>query len=290
MPEDIKSRRQGLMSLKGKVQLYGNTDTGSVREHNEDAIGCNDDIALAVLADGMGGHRGGEMASAITVSTILDDITGKVKNIKTASIFNDSGYSATSQIIYEAVTLANKNVYDSSEAHTQYRGMGTTVVVVLFYDNRFTVAHVGDSRLYRLRNGKLEQLTRDHSLVQDLIDRDFYTPEQAKNSLNKNLITRAIGIDCKVQIDIQEDNAMVNDIYLLCSDGVTDMIEDNLIKTIMIENSENLEKATAEIIRMANEHGGKDNISALMAKPIKSFPAKNNLLSRFFNIFSWLDK
>ena len=270
------------MSLKGKIQLYGKTDVGSVREHNEDAIGCNDDIALAVLADGMGGHRGGEMASAITVSTVVEVITNKVKNIKN----NDTGYSAKSQIIHEAISLANKNVHDSSQAHAQYRGMGTTVVVVLFYDNRFIVAHVGDSRLYRLRDDELEQITRDHSLVQDLIDRDFYTPEQAKNSLNKNLITRAIGIDSQVQIDIQEDVALVNDMYLLCSDGVTDMIEDDLIKSVMIENSQNLEKATSEIIRLANEHGGKDNISALLVKPIKPFPAKNNLFSRFFNIFS----
>ena len=274
------------MSLKGKIQLYGKTDVGSVREHNEDAIGCNDDIALAVLADGMGGHRGGEMASAITVSTVVEVITNKVKNIKNNDTDNDTGHSAKSQIIHEAISLANKNVHDSSQAHAQYRGMGTTVVVVLFYDNRFIVAHVGDSRLYRLRDDELEQITRDHSLVQDLIDRDFYTPEQAKNSLNKNLITRAIGIDSQVQIDIQEDVALVNDMYLLCSDGVTDMIEDDLIKSVMIENSQNLEKATSEIIRLANEHGGKDNISALLVKPIKPFPAKNNLFSRFFNIFS----
>ena len=274
------------MSLKGKIQLYGQTDTGSVRDHNEDAIGCNDNIALAVLADGMGGHRSGEMASAITVSTVLEVTTNKVKNINPDDANNGRGYSAESQIIHEAVSLANKKVYDSSEANTQYRGMGTTVVVVLFYDNRFTVAHVGDSRLYRLRDGELEQLTRDHTLVQELIDRDYYTPEQARNSLNKNLITRAVGIDSKVQIDIQEDIAMVNDVYLLCSDGVTDMIEDDLIKSAMIENSQNLEKAASEIIRLANEHGGKDNISALLVKPIKSFPAENSLFSRFFDIFS----
>jgi serine/threonine protein phosphatase PrpC len=274
------------MTLKGKIQLYGKTDTGSVRDHNEDAIGCNENIALAVLADGMGGHRAGEMASAITVSTVLEVITKKVKNIKTSDTDNTSGYSAESQITHEAVTLANKKVHDSSKANAQYRGMGTTVVVVLLYDNRFTVVHVGDSRLYRLRDSELEQLTRDHSLVQELIDQDFYSPEQAKKSLNKNLITRAIGIDSKVQIDIQEDVALVNDIYLLCSDGVTDMIEDDLIKSVMIENSENLKKATSEIIRLANEHGGKDNISVLLVKPVKPFPAKDSLFTQFFNIFS----
>ena len=274
------------MSLKGKLLLHGETDIGLMRDHNEDAIGCDENIGLAVLADGMGGHRGGEMASAITVSTILESVSKKIKQIKPGETDAETGYSMESLAVHEAITLANKNVYDSSEANAQYRGMGTTVVVTLFYDNRFTVAHVGDSRLYRLRDGELEQITRDHSLMQELIDRGFYTPEQARNSLNKNLVTRAIGIDENVQIDIQEDIAMVNDIYLLCSDGVNDMIEDELIKNAMLDNEDNLEKAAEEIIRLANEYGGKDNISALLIKPIKSFPAKNSLFSRFFDIFS----
>ncbi len=164
--------------------------------------------------------------------------------------------------------------------------MGTTVVVVMFYDNRFTVAHVGDSRLYRLRDNELELITRDHSLMQELIDRGFYTPEQARDSLNRNLVTRAIGIDSNVKIDIQEDIAMVNDIYLLCSDGVNDMIDDDVIQSALIQNCNDLEKAASEIIRLANEYGGKDNISVLLAKPIKPFPAKNGLFSRFIDLFS----
>jgi len=274
------------MSLKGKLLLHGKTDVGLMRDHNEDAIGCDENIGLAVLADGMGGHRGGEMASAITVSTVLENVTEKIKKIKPGEADEETGYSLESLAVHEAVALANKNVHDSSEANAQYRGMGTTVVVTLFYDNRFTVAHVGDSRLYRLRDAELEQITRDHSLMQELIDRGFYTPEQARNSLNKNLVTRAIGIDENVQIDVQEDIAMVDDIYLLCSDGVTDMIEDELIKTAMLDNEDDLKKTASEIIRLANEHGGKDNISALLVKPIKSFPAKNSLFSRFFDIFS----
>jgi protein phosphatase len=274
------------MGLKGKVLMHGKTDVGSVRDHNEDTIGCDENIGLAVLADGMGGHRGGEMASAIAVSTILESVSEKIKKIKAAETDEETGYSMESLAVHEAVALANKNVHDSSESNAQYRGMGTTVVVVLFYDDRFTVAHVGDSRLYRLRDMELEQITRDHSLMQELIDRGFYTPEQARNSLNKNLVTRAIGIDENVQIDIQEDIAMTGDIYLLCSDGVTDMIEDHLITSVILDNENDLEKAATEIIRLANEHGGKDNISALLAKPIKSFPAKNSLFSRFFDLFS----
>ncbi len=274
------------MKFKGKIQFYGKTDTGRVRSHNEDAIGYDEDIALAVLADGMGGHRCGEIASAITVSTVLDAVRDKIKNTNKTDAVDNGIYSAESRLIHEALSLANKNVYDSSAANVQYRGMGTTVVVTLFYNNRFTVAHVGDSRLYRLRDGKLEQLTHDHSFVQELIDQGIYTPEQARNSVNKNQVTRAIGVDSKIQIDIHEDVAMVNDIYLLCSDGVTDMIEDHLIRSVIIENSQNLEKAAEEIIRLANKHGGKDNISALLVKPIKSFATKNSLFSRFFGIFA----
>lgn len=274
------------MSLQGKIQIFGQTDVGLVRDHNEDAIGYEENIALAILADGMGGHRGGEMASAITVSTILEYVNDKIKKIKPGTIDEESGYSAESLLIYDAITQANKKVHDSSLANAQYRGMGTTVVVTMFYDNRFTVAHVGDSRLYRLRDGELEQITRDHSLMQELIDREFYTIEQARSSFNKNLVTRAIGIEASVQIDVQEDIAMLDDIYLLCSDGVTDMIEDDLIQTVIINNCNDLEKAATEIIRLANEAGGKDNISALLIKPVKPFAAQNGLFSRFFDLFS----
>jgi len=274
------------MNVKGKIKIFGRTDVGLLRDHNEDTIACDDSIGLAVLADGMGGHRGGEMASAMTINTIMEILTQKLKYIRNAEVDKESGYRMESIAIYDAIIQANKNVYQSSQEHAQYRGMGTTVVVLLFYDNRYTVAHVGDSRLYLLRNGILEQVTRDHSLMQELIDRNFYTPEQARNSLNKNLITRAVGIDKKVQIDIQEDIAMIDDIFLLCSDGVNDMIEDTLIQSILEKNDHNLESAADELIHESILHGGKDNISAILARPVKTFPAKNNLFSCFFDIFS----
>ena len=263
------------MSLKEKILLCGKTDAGLLRNNNEDSIGYNESIALAVLADGMGGHLGGEMASAMTVNMMLESITAKaIKN------------STVSRLMHKAIMQANKSVYDSSKTNPQYRGMGTTVVALMFYDNHFTVAHVGDSRLYRLRNNQLEQITRDHSFVQEQIDLGLHTAEQARNSPHKNLITRAIGIDDDVQVDIQEDIAMPDDIYLLCSDGVNDMLEDKLIEKILIDHSCDLENASSEIIRLANEHGGKDNISALLAKPLTAFPAKMSLLTRFRSIFS----
>lgn len=274
------------MSLKGKVDIKGLTDVGSVRDHNEDAIKLDEAMGLAILADGMGGHKGGEMASAITVSTVYEELSKVLSDLKPGDTDEDTGYSVESIAVHNAVEKANSNVHNASNENTQYKGMGTTIVVVLFYDNRFTVAHVGDSRLYRLRDGVLEQVTRDHSLMQELIDRGFYTPEQARQSLNKNLVTRAIGIEAGVQIDVQEDVAQVDDIYMLCSDGVTDMIDDALIQQTILNCGDDLEMAARELIREANEHGGKDNISAILARPMKEFPARNSLFSRFFDLFS----
>ncbi len=266
--------------------MAGQTDTGCMRDNNEDAIAMDEALGLAVLADGMGGHRGGEMASAITVSTITETLKRKLKKISHGGMDDDSDYSIESVAVHDAIMQANQRVYSASQENQQYHGMGTTVVVTLFYDNRFTVAHVGDSRLYRLRDGELEQITRDHSLMQELIDRGFYTPEQARQSLNKNLVTRAIGIEDRVQIDIQEDVALVDDIYLLCSDGLSDMIEDNLTQHILMKYSDNLQKAAAELIREANAHGGKDNVSVILIRPVKPFAARNSLFSRFFDLFS----
>ena len=274
------------MSLKNFIDIYGQTDVGSVRDHNEDAITTNPEIGLCILADGMGGHKGGEMASAITISTTLETITEDIKHVKSGQTDKETGFSLESKAVHDAVILANSNVFISSSENEKYRGMGTTVVVLMFYDNRFTVAHVGDSRLYRLRGGKLEGITRDHSLMQELIDRGFYTPEQARTSMNKNLVTRAIGIEELVQVDVTEDVALVDDIYMMCSDGVTDMIDDELIEKTMLNCGTDLEKMTSELIREANDAGGKDNISVICARPIKPFPTKNSLFSRFFDIFS----
>jgi protein phosphatase len=274
------------MTLKDKIEIFGLTDVGRVRDHNEDSIGDNADLGLVVLADGMGGHRGGEVASAITVSTILETLAGKLNKIKPGGIDETTGYSLQSAAVHDAITKANENVFTSSHENAQYHGMGTTVVVLLFYDDRFTVAHVGDSRLYRYRDGELEQITNDHSLMQELIDRGFYSAEQAENSLNRNLVTRAVGIEESVQVDVHEDVTYPDDIYLLCSDGLTDMVDDDVIKNTILENSENLEKIAPELIRLANESGGKDNISAILAKPLKPFPATDNLFSRFYELFS----
>jgi len=274
------------MTINNKIEIFGLTDVGLVRDHNEDSIGEDHDLGLVVLADGMGGHRGGEVASAITVSTILESLANELKKIRSGDIDEVAGNSPESIAVNDAVIKANKNVFASSNENSLYRGMGTTVVVLLFHDNHFTVAHVGDSRLYRFRDGELEQITHDHSLMQELIDRGLYTTDQARESSNKNLVTRAIGVEESVEVDVFEDVAHSEDIYLLCSDGVTDMIEDDVIKNTIADNSEDLEIIATELIRLSKESGGKDNISAILARPLKTLRTNNSLFSRFFELFS----
>jgi protein phosphatase len=157
-------------------------------------------------------------------------------------------------------------------------------LAVLFYDNRFCVAHVGDSRLYRLRGELFEQVTSDHSLVQELVTRGFLTKEEALANTPKNLVTRALGVEENVEVDIKEEPALPGDVYLLCSDGLNDMISDEDIRLTLRKFSANLEKAGSELVRIANANGGKDNVSVILARVLSAFPAKtswyNNVLSR----------
>jgi len=277
------------MSLKDKIIITGLTDQGLVRDHNEDSIGSESNLGIVVLADGMGGHKGGEVASALAVDTILSSLSKALTEMETSETGetdDSTGYTLESMAIEQAIKDANNVIYKASRNNSQYEGMGTTVVVLVFYDNRFTVAHVGDSRLYRLRDEHMEQLTRDHTLLQELVDRGFYSKEEAQQSMNRNLVTRAVGVNETVEVDLLEDFAMTDDIYLLCSDGLTDMIDDGLIADILLNYRDNLDRVAKELIRQANAHGGKDNISALLARPIKPFPANGGLISRILDIFS----
>ena len=274
------------MNLQEKIDILGLTDTGLVRKKNEDTIGFDSALGLIVLADGMGGHRGGEVASGLTVDTIINTVQQKLPSIEPGQIDPDSGYSLESLCIQEAIETANRLVYKTAEENSDHRGMGTTIVVLQFYNNTLSLAHIGDSRCYRVRRDKLEQLTKDHSLLQELIDRGFYTPEEAKNSMNKNLVTRALGIDPVVTVDIQEDIAMKNDIYLLCSDGLTDLVEDEDIYLTINRFSDNLEEAAKQLITKANQNGGKDNISVMLCKINDDFSNKKGWFSK---LITWFD-
>lgn len=275
------------MTDKNIIYIEGMTDTGLIRAHNEDSIGSDLHIGLAVLADGMGGHKGGEVASALAVNTVLNDLPAELERCKRLEIDeNVSGYSYQSIAIKNVIEKANSVIFQAASKQIQYEGMGTTIVVTMFYNNRLTVAHVGDSRMYRLRNHEMEQITSDHSLLQELIDRGFYTPEEAKKSLNKNLVTRALGIEESVKIDITEDIILADDNYLLCSDGLSDMVDDRRITMILEENKTHIDVACSELIQQAIDNGGHDNISVIVIQPNKQGLSLNKIVSKFKDIFS----
>jgi len=275
------------MNLQNKITIIGLTDKGIVRRKNEDSIGFDSALGLVVLADGMGGHRGGEIASSMTVDTIISELQQRLPLIDAGEIDETSGFSKESICIQDAVITANQLVYQTSETNPEHKGMGTTIVVLQFYNNSFSLAHIGDSRCYRLRANKFEQITRDHSLLQELIDRGFYTPEEARNSMNKNLVTRALGIDPIVMPDIQEDIVLKNDIYLLCSDGLTDLVEDEDIYLTIMQFSANLEEAAKQLITKANKKGGKDNISVMLCRIDDDFSSQKGWFKKFV---AWFDE
>ncbi|NKC16938.1 MAG: Stp1/IreP family PP2C-type Ser/Thr phosphatase [Gammaproteobacteria bacterium] len=275
------------MNIEGKVEVTGLSDVGRKRSHNEDSIGTDTAIGLAVLADGMGGYRAGEVASAMAVTSIMNIVRDGLQGIKRSDVDDDSGYTRESLLIKEAVQQANGSIRHKALSEPQCQGMGTTLVAAMFYDDRMTIAHVGDSRLYRLRRGSFEQITVDHSLLQELVDKGFYTHEEAKQSQNKNLVTRAMGIEDSVIPDVQEEAVIPGDIYLMCSDGLTDLVEDDEIHLTLEKYSANLDKVAGVLVQAANDNGGRDNISVILARALKPFPSsKRSWYSRFLDWFS----
>lgn len=272
------------VDLSTMLAFAERSDTGRKRPHNEDRVAADPPHGVAVLADGMGGHKGGEIASALAVETVTRELANRLPGTATESA-DDEAYAPESLLARDVVNEANTIVYETARTQPQYEGMGTTLVVALFYDDRLTLAHVGDSRAYRFRGGKLEQLTRDHTLMQELIDRGFYTPEEARASLNRNIVTRALGIEESVNADLQEEIALPGDLYLLCSDGLNDMVDDEAIRLTLDEFGDNLENAADRLIEEANRNGGQDNVSVVLARVVKPFPGRRSWFRRFVDWF-----
>lgn len=276
------------MSLVGSLKIAGLTDVGRMRSHNEDSISTDENIGLVVLADGMGGYKAGEVASGIATSLITSEVRAALDKHKLKNeIDEETGLSGESLVMRDAAITANRAIYETSQSQSRLSGMGTTLVSALFYDNRVTIVHVGDSRLYRLREDHFEQITKDHSLLQELVDRGFYTPEEAKKSSKKNVVTRALGVDAEVKPEVQEEIVLPNDVYLLCSDGLNDMVDDNDMRMVIGTLSGNLQLAAEQLVEMANDLGGKDNISVILIHALKPFPAKRGWFSRFSNWLDW---
>jgi protein phosphatase len=233
------------------VEYAWRTDIGRVRSRNEDSVAVDAGVGLLVVADGMGGHNAGDVASRMAIEGVIGAMQGSV--------------GEDDQRLVAAVRQANEAIYAAAGEDYERSGMGTTVVAVWLRPTRLVVAHVGDSRLYRLRDGIIEALTRDHSQVQDLVDRGILTPAQARASTRRNFLSRALGTDPDVVIDSAAHTPAAGDVYLLCSDGLTNMVEDEEI-VALVRDAASLGAAAESLVAQANERGGRDNISVALAR------------------------
>jgi PPM family protein phosphatase len=248
------------------LRMAGKTDPGMVREHNEDCFLIVPESGIAILADGMGGHLAGEVASAMAIDRVTHYLLNAFSRTRTAKSRTLRGASFESAVIAEAIKTANAAIHEASLNRPEQAGMGTTIVAVAFHDNLLTVAHVGDSRLYRYRHGVLSQVTEDHSMVQELLRRGLMTAEEARTSMNRNLVTRALGIDPLVEVDVREQPFEDGDIYLLCSDGLNDVLLDEEIAAILAQHPDKLESAAQQMIVDVNARGGPDNVSIVLVR------------------------
>ena len=273
------------MMLSQSLQSASLTDPGRVRDHNEDCIESRPDIGLYVLADGMGGYNAGEVASGMATSLISDGLQETWNPRDAERLGRDQAKAETERLIAEQIARANNAIFTTSQNNPECAGMGTTLVVTLFFDNFMTVAHIGDSRLYRLRGDAMEQVTRDHSLLQEQLDSGLITPEEAKLSQNKNLVTRALGIDPTVEPEIHVYETQVGDTYLLCSDGLSDMVEDDEIRLTLITLRSNPSLTVQQLVQAANDNGGRDNISAVLIRVAEPFGVPRGWVARLKALF-----
>lgn len=252
------------MPYQVELEFAAKTDTGLVRSHNEDSIAISPEHGFAVLADGMGGYNAGEVASGIA-TTVLKELLEQRLSDPQSAVRSNHG-KRIQQMLAETVIDANDSIVEAACNNPAHSGMGTTLVAALFHHDRVVIAHVGDSRAYRVRKGEIVQITHDHSLLQEQIDAGLVSEENARFARNRNLITRAMGVDIVVDVEIHEHQTEMGDIYILCSDGLSDMLQKHEISDLVNAADASLESACNELIRAANESGGRDNISVILVK------------------------
>ncbi|MGB7650720.1 MAG: Stp1/IreP family PP2C-type Ser/Thr phosphatase [Gallionella sp.] len=272
------------MNTMQALKIVSKTHPGMVRSHNEDSVSVDAGAGLVVLADGMGGYNAGEVASGIAISVTTTEIARRLKLESAAAKTDKSAQDNAVILLRNNIQKANSSIYHASQSQPQYAGMGTTIVAGLFYDNRVAVAHIGDSRMYRLRGGKLTAVTRDHSLLQEQIDSGLISVADARFSKNKNLVTRAVGIDPAVEPEIHVYPVQIGDVYLLCSDGLNDMVEDADIESAVYAMQANLPLAAEQLIQMANDNGGRDNVSVILVKITADFAEPKSWWAKFLNV------
>lgn len=234
--------------------FVGKTDTGLKRENNEDVFSLSPEEDFCLAADGMGGAAAGEVASKIFAETALE-------------IFSDNTHRSEKEILYrvqKVYSIANKKILEHVAQHPSHQGMGCTAELLAFFDEGFILGHIGDSRTYRLRDGQLEQLTQDHTLVQQQLQEGLISPDQAKNHPMRNVIFRAVGVKKELTIDLLDGKFYPEDLFLLCSDGLTDMIQDDQIQDILCADID-LNRKAEDLIESAKIAGGIDNITVVLA-------------------------
>jgi protein phosphatase len=264
------------------IEMVGVTDVGSVRQYNEDSIAIDRENAVMALADGMGGHRAGEVASRMATEAIFNELKSHV-----AEFGNAAGDHSPRLAIEQSIKRANKAVYQASQTTAAYQGMGTTVAAAVFYDNAVALGHIGDSRIYRLRGRVLQLLTRDDSLLRDQVELGLIAAADARESHNRSLVTRALGIEQDVSPHIHEEKVLPGDVFLLCSDGLNDLVDDADIELIVQSLKSNLPLAAHHLVQAAKDNGGYDNVSVIIGRVLKPFPAAST--QRWSTrVFGWL--
>ncbi|MEB2312041.1 MAG: Stp1/IreP family PP2C-type Ser/Thr phosphatase [Sorangiineae bacterium] len=245
----------------------GLSDVGLQRDHNEDSFAILDDQELYVVADGMGGHRAGDVASRLATDAIIEFFRATASDDVTWPFHFDSRLSEEENRLLTGIRIANRQIVERSARSRECHGMGTTVVGALFSPKKqkMFIGHVGDSRAYRVRGGEIKQMTRDHSLFNEYVLAMPELTDDQRSELPKNVITRALGMQDNVTVDLQSDDAVLGDVYVLCSDGLSGMLDDAEILGVIRETPD-LTEACRKLIMLANEHGGEDNITALCVR------------------------
>lgn len=271
------------MAYLVELQITAKTDTGLVRSHNEDSFAINPELGFAILADGMGGYSAGEVASGMATALLKDALDAALEPAAWNARIARGEHPQP--LLVDAIERTNRIIFESGRNEPKYSGMGTTLVVTTLYQDQITIAHVGDSRAYRLRQGRLVQLTRDHSLLQEQLDAGLISPELARVAPYRNLVTRAVGVDPTVEVEAHDYLTEAGDLYMLCSDGLTDMLPDQEISECLATADVSLDTACEALITRANDHGGYDNISVVLMK-IQSIDSRAESL--FTRIRNWI--
>jgi protein phosphatase len=243
--------------------MASRTDPGRVRSANEDAVRFDANLGLAILADGMGGYAAGEVASRMAVDEIFDELASALPHLQAAPVSPDR--AGLHEDMRFAAARANSSIIAAARREPDYEGMGSTLVIAVLMHDRMTVAHLGDSRAYRLRAGVLEQITRDHCWVDEQIAMGALSVDAILDTRYRNIVTRALGIEDDIDLEVHDHEALVGDIFLMCSDGLTDMLDDAAIAAHFAAGRPLAETASL-LVDAANEAGGRDNVSALLVQ------------------------